>query len=129
MTTRRRDNHSSPFGLWLRDQREIDSKRGFIATDIDYIWKNYITNEWLLLEEKRYGKKPTRPQINMFSQIDRYLLSSKLYRGYYIASFENTSPDDGLIDLGRVNSNVEAIKYKAIDRWTFLQFLQFNFQL
>lgn len=55
MTTWRRDEHSSPFGLWLREQHEIDSNLGFITTDIDYIWKNYVTNEWMLIEEKRYN--------------------------------------------------------------------------
>jgi hypothetical protein len=125
MTTWRRDEHSSPFGLWLRKQNEIDSKIGFITTDIDYIWKNYITNEWMLLEEKRYGKIPTRPQLNCLLQMDLYLKASKLYRGCYVVVFENSTPMDGGIKIGRVD-NVYSINIKDIDKDMFLSFLRFE---
>ena len=95
MTLWRKDEHSSPFGLWLRKQHELDSSLGFIATDIDYIWKNYITNEWMLIEEKRYGKLPTKPQLNLLRQINYYLVASKLYRGCYIIVFEKNTEEGG----------------------------------
>ena len=41
MTQKRRDDHSTEFGLWLREQDDLDSKKGYIATNIDYVWINY----------------------------------------------------------------------------------------
>ncbi len=125
MTTQRRDNGGTPFGEWLRKQHELDSKLGFITTDIDYIWKNYITNEWMLLEEKRYGKVPTRPQLNCLAQIDYYMRKSKLYRGCYVVVFEKTTPIDGNIQIGRVVS-ADSIELKPIDSIMFISFLRFE---
>jgi len=51
MTRRRNDNHSTEFGLWLREQPDIDSKLGYITTNLDYVWKNYKTGDWMLIEE------------------------------------------------------------------------------
>ncbi len=125
MTTQRRDNNGTPFGVWLRKQHEIESKLGFITTDIDYIWKNFVTNEWMLIEEKRYGKTPTRPQLNCLSQIDTYLKASKLYRGYFVMVFEKTTPDDGAIQIGRVKNSYE-LKLNAIGKEEFITFLRFE---
>jgi len=131
MTMWRRDEHSSPFGLWLRRQSKIDSQLGFITTDIDYIWYNYKTNEWMLIEEKRYNTFPSRPQLTCLNQINRYLEASKLYRGCYIVVFENDSPDNGLINVGKLNTNdafpETSTKYKTMTKDTFLSFLRFEY--
>lgn len=39
------DGKDSDFSAWLRRQSEIDSNKGFITTDIDYLWKNYKTGQ------------------------------------------------------------------------------------
>ena len=54
MTQKRRDGNSTEFGLWLREQPEIDSKYGYVTTNIDFFWCNYKSNEWMLIEEKRF---------------------------------------------------------------------------
>jgi len=60
MTRKRNDSHSTEFGLWLREQNEIDSSLGYLATNIDFMWTNYKTGQWMILEEKRYESKVKR---------------------------------------------------------------------
>ena len=51
MTKRRNDSHSTEYGLWLRDEPSIDSSLGYVATNIDYIWRNYKTGEGKPIQE------------------------------------------------------------------------------
>ncbi len=100
MTRQRNDSHSTEFGLWLRQQPEIDSKRcGYIATNIDYVWNNYKTGKWMLIEEKRYGRCVGFPQSDIFELVHNACVGDKNYCGFHILIFENTSPDDGWISL------------------------------
>lgn len=97
MTQQRRDNHSTEFGLWLRQQKDIDSKLGFTATNLDYIWRNYKSGKWMLIEEKRKGKDAPFYQKQMFAVLHKAALNDPNYIGFYFIQFENTSPDDGKI--------------------------------
>jgi hypothetical protein len=115
-TKGRYDNHSTEFGLWLWEQSEIDSGFGFVATNLDYIWANYKTGEWMLIEEKRHGSSIKFYQQKLFDKIDKLCEADSLYYGFHKLVFENTSPDDGNIWLdGKLISKVE-----------LLQFLQFK---
>ena len=116
MTRQRNDSHSTEFGLWLRQQPEIDSKIGFTVTNIDYLWLNYKSGLWMLVEEKRYGCKVRFPQDKMFSLIDKACKSDKNYMGFHIIIFEKTSPDDGKIWLDA----------EEIDKQQLIKFLHFN---
>ena len=98
MTVKRRDNHSTEFGLWLREQPEIDSNLGYLATNIDYVWYNYKTKKWMFIEEKRYGYKPKSWQRSIFKLIHQSI-KSLTYCGFHLLVFENSNPDDGKIWL------------------------------
>jgi len=115
MTKRRFDAHSTEFGLWLREQPEIDSSRGYVATNVDYIWKNYDTLDWMIIEEKRHGSQPKNWQTSIFLQLDALCKANPHYHGFHVLVFENTSPDDGLIWLDG----------KEIVRDELIAFLQF----
>jgi len=95
MTRKRNDSHSTEFGLWLREQVEIDSGLGYLATNIDYMWRNYKTGLWMLIEEKRFGRQPKLWQRQMFEILDRQARSDPNYRGFHILIFEKTNPEDG----------------------------------
>ena len=121
MTQRRRDNHSTEFGLWLRNQKHkivicatcgntsivpllnkplrdndpIDSKFGYVTTNIDYVWRNYRTKQWLYIEEKRRRGKMTFPQSQIFNIIHSIAKNDKNYCGFFLIQFENMTPDDG----------------------------------
>jgi hypothetical protein len=98
-TMKRKDDHSTEFGLWLREQESIDSGLGYITSNLDYIWKNYNTGEWMLIEEKRYNTPIKLWQENLFKALDKILTGSKGYRGWHLLKFENTNPEDGKIWL------------------------------
>jgi len=117
MTRQRNDNHSTEFGLWLREQAEIDSKLGFIATNVDYVWHNYKTGDWMLLEEKRHNGGVARWQRELFDLLDGVCKTHPKYRGFFVIRFEHTSPADGKIFI---NGNVVTCE-------DFLRFLRFEY--
>lgn len=95
MTRPRVDDHSTEFGLWLRQQSEIDSGLGFLASNLDYIWRSYLHPGWALLEEKRHSARLKDWQRETFQIVDAAARSDPNYRGFWIVRFENTCPDDG----------------------------------
>jgi len=116
MTRKRNDSHSTKFGLWLREQPEIDSSLGYVATNIDCVWQNYKTGEWMLIEEKRYMAEPSYAQRQVFRVVNKAIRDSK-YKGFHLIQFENTTPDDGRTSLDR----------KEISKEQLISFLQFRF--
>lgn len=100
MTRPRFDQHSTEFGIWIRQQPDLHSKDGYVATNVDYIWCNYRTRKWMLIEEKRFMSKPDFCQSELFAMLEivSRLIAGKYY-GFHVISFENTSPEDGEIYL------------------------------
>lgn len=139
MTTQRRDinngrkcpscgsivNMSTDFGLWLRVQECIDSKYGFVVTDVDYIWRNYKTSEWMTIEEKTYGKELTRSQMELLGCYDLYLRKSSHYRGSFAVKFEKTTPDNGKVWITKIEFDSK-LKWKELTKEQFLMFMQFE---
>jgi hypothetical protein len=102
--------------LWLRDQEELDSKtKGFVATNIDYLWRNWKTGDWMLVEEKRHGSEIRFAQKIAFDILDRVCQEDPQYHGFHVLIFENTSPEDGKIFLDGKEITVD-------DLLVFLQF-------
>lgn len=116
MTAPRKDSHSTEFGLWLRKQPEIDSDKGYLAMNIDYLWCNYKSGAWMLIEEKRYMSTIKRWQNQLFGLIDKCAQNHPRYKGFHIIQFENTSPDDGKIVLDS----------KEITKEQLIKFLSFE---
>lgn len=117
MTRKRNDKHSTEFGLWLREQECIDSSKGYIATNLDYIWGNYKTGEWLLIEEKRYNKCMTRTQTEQFKTLHDAAANDVNYKGFYLIVFENTSPDDGYVKInGEIVSSSDLVSFLMFDK-------------
>lgn len=117
MTRQRNDNHSTEFGLWLRNYLPdnetiirspdpLDSSKGFITTNIDYIWSNYKNGKWIHIEEKRHGKWPKGWQYKIFERSHRLALIDPLYFGYHIIVFENTNPEDGDIYIKSLSKEI-----------------------
>jgi hypothetical protein len=117
MTQARRDSHSTEFGLWLREQKEIDSSLGFVASNIDYLWRNYKNGEWMLIEEKRYGGLVKPYQLELFRILDAACKHDINYKGFHVIKFTNTSPEDGKIILDGTE----------ITKQQLLAFLRFEF--
>jgi hypothetical protein len=102
MTRRRFDEHSTEFGLWLRDQQDIASHLGYKTTNLDYIWENWKTGDYLFLEEKRYMAKLTCGQFETFWRLNQKHLDDKKYHGMFILRFEKTSSEDGKIYISKI---------------------------
>jgi hypothetical protein len=117
MTRKRNDEHSTEFGLWLREQASIDSKLGFVATNVDFLWTNYKSDLWMLIEEKRFNRPVRYAQQQMFKVLDAACSSDRNYRGLHILIFEKTSPEDGKIQLdGEIISKDELLSFLRFDR-------------
>lgn len=97
MTQKRRNGLGTEFSLWLREQKEIDSSLGFIASDIDYVWLNYNTNDWMIIEEKRYGCQPKFYQQKILALLEQCCKNDPKFHGIHVLVFERTNPDDGAI--------------------------------
>lgn len=126
MTRKRDDDHSTEFGLWTREQEELDSSKGYIATDIDWMWNNYNTGEWMYMEEKRNESTLKFAQWSQL-KISHEACKDKNYQGFYLVTFENTNPDDGYVCVALIDFE----KYKTfagiiLTNEEFLRFLQFD---
>lgn len=109
MTRQRYDNHSTEFGLWLRQQAELDSKLGYQATNLDYIWGNYKTGDWMCIEEKRYGADVSLAQRQLFTKLSNAISDAPGCHGVHLLQFEQTTPDDGRIYWNRVEVTKEEL--------------------
>jgi len=116
MTVKRYDKHSTEFGLWLREQEEIDSGKGYLATNVDFMWKNWKTKQWMLIEEKRYNSDCKQWQVRMFNLLNKCAQCSQHFYGFHLLQFEKTSPEDGLMYLNK----------REITKKDLLDFLQFR---
>lgn len=110
---------ATEFSEWLRLQPEIDSSLGFITTNIDYMWRNYNTGQWMLIEEKRRNVEIKEWQRTMFRIVNAVCKLDENYKGFHIITFENTSPDDGKITLDR----------KEVSRDELIKFLRFELEI
>jgi len=108
----------SKFSEWLRNQPKIDSSLGFIASDIDYVWKNYKTGLWVYIEEKCHMENIGFPQSEILDFTHELAEKSrdKKYRGFHFIQFEYTNPDDGKIYLD----------HKEITKKDLIEFLCFE---
>lgn len=111
MTRQRFDDHSTEFGLWIRNQPVLGSVN-FDCQNLDYIWFAYRDGWLITIEEKRYNGKSSLAQNDTHNLIKQMLefasgqeyqtLRGKRsihYKGHYLIQFENTNPEDGWIKI------------------------------
>lgn len=110
MTRPRFDDQSTEFGLWLRRRSELDSSLGYIASNLDFIWMNYRTGLWMMIEEKRYQDTPekrrnalskhcrkAKAQRTVFEKIHSAAQHDPTYLGFHFVQFEKSCPEEGRI--------------------------------
>lgn len=121
MTTLRRDSTGTQFGTWLRTQhQELIGSNQFSAQNLDYIWHNYRDGWFITIEEKRWRKASDKAQLDTHGIVAQMLKASSgipvqtmrgvrpaEYKGHYVIVFENTTPDDGWVNVNhkRVDKN------------------------
>jgi len=108
---------ATEFSDWLREQPIIDSINfGYVTTNIDYMWRNYNTNQWMLIEEKRRIAIVPQWQRDMLKILNTACKTDNNYHGIHLIQFENKNPDDGRIYLDK----------EEITRDELIDFLQFK---
>ena len=123
-TRKRLDGHSTEFGLWLRDQPQIASGIGYVTSNLDFMWRNYKTKKYMLIEEKRFGKSIVFPQSELFEIMHKNLQHDPLYCGFFFLQFSKTSPDDG--DIFIKEFFLPKAKKVQVTKDELLAFLQFT---
>lgn len=114
------DGKETDFSAWLRRQPELDSiKEGFNTTDIDYLWENYKTGEWMILEEKTRGGIIPWSQGQFLQKLDALGIHDPLYKGVYLVRFENTDPDNGRVMVNK----------RLVTKQEFIAFLRFELEI
>jgi len=120
MTKQRIYEGGTEFSIWIRQQQELDSQLSYHCYDVDYIWTHFQTGQFMLIEEKRYGWDNIKaPAHYLFARLNKLCSKDTLYRGYHLICFENTSPENGKIQ----------INHKDITKEDLLKFLQFDPQV
>jgi hypothetical protein len=109
-------DYGTEFSKWLRSNKEIDSKDGFIATNLDYIWANYKTGYWMLIEEKRHMSELRYSQRKQFEKITSSIVDDK-FLGFHFIQFENTGPEDGMVFLdGKEITKEELVSFLKFEK-------------
>lgn len=121
---------SSPTGTnfsnWIRAQPINHS-----ITDIDFVVHDYIDNTIITMEEKCYGAKSNKAQMDTHYVLYQMLRKASgmtvrtlrgerpvIYRGHHIVSFEKTSPlDSEWISIDGKRYSADTL-YNLIDKGT-----------
>ena len=129
MTTKRRHGKDEPFEAWIRARPELDSSLGYTRIDLDIFWRNYRTQEFMVIEKKMYGKtNMSRPQRDIYSLVDfalRTVFPNK-YKGFYIVSFSGEGPEDS--DSTTI-IHWKTKQYITVTEEELSEFLQFNIEV
>jgi hypothetical protein len=102
-----KDRPPTPFSLWIRNLRYPLNSGNYDAQNLDYIWFHYRQGWFITIEEKRFGHQSRNAQSDTHSIVSQLLTLASgqsvmtmrgkrpiVYRGHYIVSFEQTTPDD-----------------------------------
>jgi hypothetical protein len=109
MTRQRYDDKGTEFGDWLRVQPALDSRHGYIATNLDYVWGNYKTGKWMLIEEKRFMGDVSLAQRTLLKKVHEACKADPNYLGMKLLQFEQRQPSDGRIYWNRKEISQEQL--------------------
>jgi hypothetical protein len=95
---------SLEFSRWIRKHLP-DSSTGYMVGNLDWILWNYKTRRLILLEEKTHGAQVAPWFSRMMREVFAPALKSYCdkngieFKGFHVITFQNTSPQDGIIKL------------------------------
>jgi hypothetical protein len=133
MTRDRSFGEDTPLKGWIRHHPELDSKLGYVGTDVDLVWYNHKKAMIMLQEHKEHGAAVGPSQEATLSVLDQAiqhtltnpdfrLISRRFsippnvhYCGLHTIVCQHTSPDDGEV-------SIDGVKVSPEDLVRFLQF-------
>ena len=90
--------NTKKFNDWVR-YKLPDSYTGFSASDLDFIFWNWIAKKVMFIEIKSRKKYPKKGQKIMWKNIHKWMLkgidNDWEYLGFHLIQFENTDFEDG----------------------------------
>ena len=141
----RKDDGGTPFTNWLRIQPGLESNTriGFVGTDLDLVWYNYVKAKFMLIEQK-LGEEEYRPsQRTTHSVLDQALRFACThsefmlytpkeclpipttidYCGFHLVRLEDASSDEKNVwkETGRI-----WIDDRQVSKEKLLRFLKFE---
>lgn len=136
MTRDRLFGEHTPLKGWIRHHPELDSKLGYVGTDVDLVWYNHKKAMIMLQEHKEHGAAVSPSQEATLSVLDQaiqhtltdpdFLLISRRfsippnvhYCGLHTIVCQHTSPDDGEVSIDGVKvSQEELVRFLQFE-WT-----------
>lgn len=111
------------FSRWMRYLDYPNSNSQASNHNLDYVWFRYYDNWFITIEEKTHGKEYDLEKRGDVSQIQSHGLIKQMlsaasgglydisfadwsrtneqvfYKGHYVITFENTTPDDGWMKI------------------------------
>jgi hypothetical protein len=121
MTRRLKDSRyfTTKFSNWLREQPELDSKKGYTCSDLDMIWTSYKNNKFIMLEEKCKMSEIGFAQGKILNRMHSLFKADNDYCGFYFLQWEFEGPEDGAIYI----TNMEEGNKIEIDKNQLTKFL------
>lgn len=128
----------TPFGNWIRRQEGLESNTrvGYVGTDLDMVWYNYVKAMLMILEIKCKMEEvgPSQEAVEyIFHQCLQFAMNSPdfvfrslrkpippkiTYCGSHLIQFENTSPEDGATYIDGVRVNRQQLMDFLQFKWT-----------
>lgn len=136
MTRDRLFGEDTPLKGWIRRHAELDSKLGYVGTDIDLVWYNHKKAMIMFHEHKEHGGLVSPSQEATLSVVDQAVLhaltnpdlilasrrfsipSHVHYCGTHTITCQHTNPDDGEVTIDGVKvSQEELVRFLQFE-WT-----------
>ena len=111
------ESRFSGLSMWFRDQPELDSWNGNNIQDLDFIYENKNTGNYVFLEEKSKCGKLRKWQSLLFGRIAADIESAPKFRGFWIVWLTGKSPSDGPVSVENIRTG---LRYDAVNLAEFL---------
>lgn len=137
---KQRFNEDTPLVAWVRCHPLLKSNEsfGYVRSDVDMVWYNYIFGLLMILEDKSRGAKlhgSQRATLSVLDQIIHFCLrhtdfryvdvdplyprpEKNYYCGFHVVRFENTGPIDGQTFVDDVPVTIDQLSDFFQFKWT-----------
>jgi hypothetical protein len=106
----------SALGLWFKEQEILDSYSGNNIQDLDFIYENKNTGNYIYMEEKSQGGKLRPWQSQLFAKMAEGN-NGKNFRGFWVVWLTGKTPQDGPVSVENIKTQK---RYDGVDLPRFM---------